>query len=222
MVIISPSILSCDFSNLGKEIERTDKTEAAYIHIDVMDGSFVPNLTIGPCVVKALRKYSKKIFDVHLMIDEPIRYVEEFIESGADIITVHAEACSDIGETLRLIRRCGAKSGLSIKPDTSPEIIRPYLSLCDMVLVMTVEPGFGGQSFMGSAVKNINFVKQMIDDSGMCIPIEVDGGITTETIAQAALAGAEIFVAGSAVYKKDDISIAVRQLIEAAEKTQNN
>ncbi len=228
MIVISPSILSCDFSKLGEEISATDNTPAEYIHMDVMDGRFVPNLTIGPCVISSLRKYTDKVFDVHLMIEEPIRYVRDFINAGADIVTVHTEACSDIKKTLTTIRECGAKSGLSIKPKTDPKILEPYLHLCDMVLIMTVEPGFGGQSFLFDAVKNINYAKAMIEKCGKAIPIEVDGGITPETIGYAAKAGAEIFVAGSAVYKQSprpeqsdqsrqtDIALAVQRLIESA------
>ncbi len=216
MYIISPSILSCDFSKLGVQVEETGKTAAKYIHIDVMDGAFVPNITIGPCVIASLRAHSDLVFDTHLMINEPIRYIKEFRKAGADIITVHAEACSDLEATLKEIRNSGAKVGLSIKPKTDPETIRPYLPLCDMVLIMTVEPGFGGQSFIYEAVENIKNVKEMIHEAGLCIPIEVDGGITVDTIGIAAKAGAEIFVAGSAVYKKSDITKAVSDLLDSA------
>jgi ribulose-phosphate 3-epimerase len=182
-----------------------------------MDGMFVPNITIGPCVVASLRSHSKLVFDTHLMINEPVRYVEEFRKAGADIITVHAEACTDIEETLKAIKKTGAQAGLSIKPKTDPEVIRPFLPLCDMILIMTVEPGFGGQSFIYEAVENIKKVKEMITEASLSIPIEVDGGITTETIGIAAKAGAEIFVAGSAVYKKPDIAKAVSDLLDACE-----
>ena len=216
MLIIAPSILACDFARLGEEIQRTNESAAKYIHIDVMDGMFVPNLTIGPQVVASIRKYSEKTFDVHLMIHEPIRYVKEFIKAGADIVTVHVEACSDVSATLSKIHACGAKAGLSIKPNTDPSILLPYLSLVDMLLVMTVEPGFGGQSFIYKTVENINFLKRQIEASDRLIPIEVDGGITTKTIGIARKAGAEIFVAGSAVYGKKDLNAAVEDLIKAA------
>ncbi len=219
MKIIAPSILSCDFSNLGTEIARTHQTKAEYIHIDVMDGCFVPNLTIGPCVISSLRKYSTKVFDVHLMIEEPIRYISAYRNAGADVLTVHAEACSDLKATLLAIRESGAKVGLSIKPKTDPKTILPFLSLCDMLLVMTVEPGFGGQAFIPNAVENVRFLKEELRKSGLSVPIEVDGGITTETIGTAAKAGAEIFVAGSAVYKKPDIGKAISELLEAAERS---
>ena len=217
MYIISPSILSCDFSKLGEQVKATGNTKAEYVHIDVMDGMFVPNITIGPCVIASLRPHTDLVFDTHLMINEPIRYISEFRKAGADIITVHAEACSDIEATLKAIKESGAKAGLSIKPKTDPETIRPYLPLCDMVLIMTVEPGFGGQSFIFEAVENIKKVKAMLNDASLSIPIEVDGGITVDTIGIAAKAGAEIFVAGSAVYKKPDIAQAVADLLKACE-----
>ena len=219
MKIIAPSILSRAFSNLGTEIARTHQTKAEYIHIDVMDGCFVPNLTIGPCVISSLRKYSTKVFDVHLMIEEPIRYISAYRNAGADILTVHAEACSDLKATLLAIRESGAKVGLSIKPKTDPKTILPFLSLCDMLLVMTVEPGFGGQAFIPDAVENVRFLKEELRKSGLSVPIEVDGGITTETIGTASKAGAEIFVAGSAVYKKPDIGKAISELLEVAERS---
>ena len=217
MYIISPSILSCDFSKLGEQVIQTGNTKAEYLHIDVMDGIFVPNITIGPCVVASLRPHSKMVFDTHLMINEPIRYIDEFRKAGSDIITVHIEACSDVAATLKKIRESGAKAGLSIKPKTDPDSVRPYLPLCDMILVMTVEPGFGGQSFMYDAVENVKKIKAMIDDAGLQIPIEVDGGITPETIGITAEAGATVFVAGSAVYKKPDIAKAVDDLLEACQ-----
>lgn len=217
MAIIAPSILSSDFSKLGAEIERTAKTKAEYIHIDVMDGNFVPNLTIGPCVISSLRHITDKVFDVHLMIDEPIRYVGDFVKAGADVVTVHLEACSDVSATLRAIRSLGAKAGLSVKPGTSAEELKPYLPLIDMILIMTVEPGFGGQSFIPEAVENVKIAKRLTARLKRKIPIEVDGGITVGTIGIAAKAGASIFVAGSAVYGKPDIGRAVEELLAAAE-----
>lgn len=217
MSIIAPSILSCDFANLEKQIRLTDQTAAEYIHIDVMDGSFVPNITIGPCVISSIRKFTGKVFDVHLMIDQPIRYISQFRKAGADIITVHAEACSDIEETLLKIRNSGAKAGLSIKPKTNPEILDRYVHLCDMILIMTVEPGFGGQSFIYDAVENIKYARQILSRENINIPIEVDGGINEETIKIAASAGADIFVAGSAVYSHPDIAEAVTRLLRASE-----
>ena len=218
MVIISPSILSSDFSALGREVERTGKTSAEYIHIDVMDGNFVPNLTIGPPVIKALRRYTEKVFDVHLMIEEPIRYIDDYRSAGADIITVHLEACRNVEATLVKIKESGAKVGLSIKPKTDPALLAPYLDKVDMILVMTVEPGFGGQRFIPETLDNIRKVKKMLKNANLIIPIEVDGGITVETIGQAAGAGAEIFVAGSAVYRQKSIEKAVDELRAAAKQ----
>ena len=220
MIIIAPSILSCDFSRLGEEIARTDKTDAEYIHIDVMDGHFVPNLTLGPPVIKSLRGYTGKVFDVHLMIEEPIRYIEDYRRAGADIITVHLEACADLRSTLEAIRASGARVGLSIKPKTDVSLLQPYLRLVDMILVMTVEPGFGGQAFIPETLGKIRALRTMLKRERRKIPIEVDGGITVDTIGAAAEAGAEIFVAGSAVYKKPDVAEAVRALIAAAKSAQ--
>lgn len=214
--VISPSILSADFSELGKVIRTTSETAAEYIHIDVMDGCFVPNLTIGPCVISSIRRYTNKVFDVHLMIEEPIRYIDDYVKAGADIITVHYEACSDLKATLKKIRAAGVRAGLSVKPRTDVSAIRPYLRYTDMILIMTVEPGFGGQSFIYDTIENIKTAKRMTARLKRRIPIEVDGGITPDTIGEAARAGAEIFVAGSAVYKAKNISAAVDDLLSRA------
>ncbi len=215
---ISPSILSCDFSHLADEIVRTGRTTAEYIHIDVMDGVFVRNLTLGAPIIRSFRKYTDKIFDVHLMITEPIRYIDDFADAGADIITVHAEACSNIAETLLKIREKGIKTGLAIKPYTDPEIIREYLPLCDMVLVMSVEPGFAGQGFIEHSLDNVRAAKRMIAENNLEIDIEIDGGISESNAALASEAGVSVFVAGSAVYKHSDISAAVERIRSAAMK----
>jgi len=217
MIIISPSILSCDFSHLADEISRTKEAGAEYLHIDVMDGLFVPNITLGPVIISSIRKLCNLIFDVHLMIVDPIRYVDDFVSAGADILTIHSESCENIRQTLEYIRSKGIKAGLSIKPKTDPELIRQYLPLCDIVLVMTVEPGFGGQSFIPEAVDNISKVKKMSEDAGLDIPISVDGGITAENAGICAKAGATVFAAGSSVYKKTDYKKAVSDIRSAAE-----
>lgn len=217
MIKIAPSILSCDFSHLADEIIRTDNAGAELIHIDVMDGAFVPNITMGPCIVKSIRKYTKKIFDVHLMINDPYRYIDDFANAGADIITIHIESCDNVQETLEYIRSKGIKSGLSIKPKTSPDSIIPYLPYTDMVLVMSVEPGFGGQGFIESALESISRVKELIDNGGYNIDIEVDGGISEKNSGEVAKCGANILVAGSAVYKHEDIAAAIKRIRDGAE-----
>lgn len=198
---IAPSILSADFSVLGKAVEDVTAAGADYIHIDVMDGHFVPNLTIGPCVVKDLRKCSELPFDVHLMIEHPERYVEAFADAGADIITVHAEACIHLERTVQLIRSFGKKPGVSLVPTTPPNVLDYILPELDLVLVMTVNPGFGGQSFIPSQLEKIRQIRRAIQETGKPIDLEVDGGITAETARQVIAAGADVLVAGSATFK---------------------
>ena len=201
--ILAPSILSADFARLGDAMAETHAGGAAYIHFDVMDGMFVPNISFGMPVLKSIRKATPQVMDVHLMIEEPVRYVEDFAKAGADYITVHVEACSDPKATLEKIRAAGIKTGLSIKPGTSPEEIKAYLPLTDMVLVMSVEPGFGGQKFMPDALEKIRVLRTYEKEMGLHFDIEVDGGITLENARSVIEAGANVLVAGSAVFKGD-------------------
>ena len=202
-MILSPSILAADFSILGKQIEEADKAGAQYLHIDVMDGYFVPSISMGMPVIKTIRKVSDIVFDVHLMVIDPIRYIDEFAECGADIITVHYEACKDVVATIDAIHKAGCKAGLSIKPDTDVEVLFPFLSKVDMVLVMTVEPGFGGQKFLDFTYDKIKAVRREINRLGVSVDVEIDGGVTRENIKSILEAGANVIVAGSAVFKGD-------------------
>ena len=200
-VIISPSILSADFARLGEEVKAVDAAGADWIHVDVMDGHFVPNLTIGPAVVKALRSWSKKPFDVHLMIAPVDVYVSAFAEAGADMITAHPEAGPHFHRTVQTIKACGVKAGAALNPGTPLLTIEPVLDELDLVLVMSVNPGFGGQSFITSQLDKIAALRAMIDRRGLSTLIEVDGGVNAETARACRQAGADALVAGSAVFK---------------------
>ncbi|MGN1112830.1 MAG: ribulose-phosphate 3-epimerase [Acutalibacteraceae bacterium] len=212
MMKIAPSILSCDFAVMGEETKRMENAGADYIHLDVMDGHFVPNITFGAPVIKAIRPYSALPFDVHLMIDYPYDYIDDFADAGADIITFHIESKSDIKATIEKIKEKGIKPGLVIKPNTPASAVFPYLKDIFMVLVMTVEPGFGGQSFMEDMLPKLREIRAEAERQGAYILLELDGGINDKTIAKAAAAGGDICVSGTGVFKAPDARQAIETL----------
>ena len=211
---IAPSILSADFARLGEEVQAVEKAGADYIHVDVMDGHFVPNITIGPLVVEGVKRVTSLPLDVHLMIENPDQYINDFARAGADIITVHVEAVNHLHRSIQLIRDAGCKTAVSLNPATPLESIEYVMDDLDMVLIMSVNPGFGGQKFIPGSLQKIKKLREMIIERGLNIDIEVDGGVNSKTIGDVSAAGANIFVAGSAIFNKDDYAEAIRVIRE--------
>ncbi|MBE6903658.1 MAG: ribulose-phosphate 3-epimerase [Ruminococcaceae bacterium] len=209
-MILAPSILSADFANLQKDVQAVENAGCEYLHIDIMDGHFVPNISFGAPIVKAIRKHSKAVFDVHLMISDPNKYLDDFVKAGADIITFHLEAVEDAEALIKRIKEKGIKACVSVKPGTPIEEVYPYLDMLDMVLIMTVEPGFGGQKFITEMFDKMYKLKAEIDRRGLKVDIEADGGIGADNVASVVEAGVNIIVAGSAIFNTPDISETVK------------
>lgn len=219
MIKIAPSILSADFARLGPEVAAAEAGGANWIHVDVMDGHFVPNITLGPAIVSAIKPHTSLPLDVHLMIERPEAYIADFVKAGADVITVHAEACTHLHRVIHMIKEHGIKAGVAINPATPASAIQEVLEDVDLVLVMTVNPGFGGQAFIPRTVHKIRQIRQWLNEaSRFDVHIEVDGGITSETAPLVAEAGADVLVAGSAVYGKEDREAAIRAIRSSAQK----
>lgn len=206
MLILSPSLLSVDFSNIAENVQAIDNAGAQYIHLDIMDGAFVPNISFGPPVVKCIRKTTDRIFDVHLMIEEPDRYMEDYKACGADIVTVHAESCKHLHRTVMRIKELGMKAGVALNPSTPLSVLDYVLPELDMVLIMSVNPGFSGQSFIPSSIQKIRDMRKIIEDRGLDIDIQVDGGINLNNVSEVIEAGANVIVAGSAVFSGEPAS----------------
>ncbi|MDY3845334.1 MAG: ribulose-phosphate 3-epimerase [Eubacteriales bacterium] len=212
MIKISPSLLSCDFGKMGEELRRIKNAGADFAHLDVMDGKFVNNISFGIPVIAGIRKESDIFFDVHLMIEEPIHYVSRFAQAGADLITFHLEAANDVAATIAAIKSTGKKVGLSIKPKTPASAVFPYLDMCDLILVMTVEPGFGGQSLIPETLDKVKTIREEMSRRGIDAYLEVDGGINENNASLARDAGADVLVAGSAVFRSSDIAATIKAL----------
>ena len=215
MIYIAPSLLAADFSNLAQDIERIRQAGANYLHLDVMDGVFVPNISFGPPVIESIRKKTKLFFDVHLMIKHPQRYIDNFVKAGADSITIHYESTSRPRDAIMKIKDHDVKAGIAISPNTPYEAVLPYLDIVDMVLVMTVEPGFGGQPMIPETLEKVRAIKNYVDEHEIKVNIEVDGGITAENVHLALDAGANVIVAGSAIFKSKTPSKVIKQMREA-------
>lgn len=215
MIKIAPSILSADFGNLARDVEKVEKAGAEYLHIDVMDGHFVPNITIGPLVVKALRPNSKMVFDVHLMIENPDNYIMQFAEAGADIITVHAEACVHLNRTIQNIKSHGIKAAVALNPSTPLEVLDYIIDDLDMILLMSVNPGFGGQKFIKNIVEKLEKLRKKLN--GRKIDIQVDGGINLDNLSEVIKAGANVIVAGSAIFNSNNIEETIKEFKKIGE-----
>lgn len=211
MIKMAPSILSADFARLLENVKKVERAGCEYLHIDVMDGHFVPNITLGPAIVKSLRKDVNMVFDAHLMIENPDNYIKDFVDAGCDMIVVHEEACTHLHRTIQNIKSFNVKAGVALNPATPIENIKYILNDIDMVLIMTVNPGFGGQSFIGTMIDKIKELKALIDEKGLDVDIQVDGGIKPSNVSEVVKAGANVIVAGSAIFNSDDIEATVKE-----------
>ncbi|GIM31944.1 ribulose-phosphate 3-epimerase [Paraclostridium bifermentans] len=211
MIKMAPSILSADFARLLEDVKKVERAGCEYLHIDVMDGHFVPNITLGPAIVKSLRKDVNMVFDAHLMIENPDNYIKDFVDAGCDMIVVHEEACTHLHRTIQNIKSFNVKAGVALNPATPIENIKYILNDIDMVLIMTVNPGFGGQSFIGTMIDKIKELKALIDEKGLDVDIQVDGGIKPSNVNEVVKAGANVIVAGSAIFNSDDIEATVKE-----------